>query len=260
MTHGQDITARRRRTGRDMVRESDAGSAPGSNEEPKRAHLSLVTAEAAAPARVSGTGDASASAGGADPVGSDKTDDALPPALLPRIAEGDEGAVKEFVARYGALVWSLVRRWSPDLSEAEDAVQETFVALWRSASRYDAARATEPGWVAMVTRRRLIDRLRRRQRAIELEPLPDNYDEAVDYEPDLDREARVDTARAILRALPPAQRQMLELSLLHGRSHDEIATATGTPLGTVKSHIRRGLQRARALLAATTNGSSEEQD
>jgi RNA polymerase sigma-70 factor (ECF subfamily) len=173
--------------------------------------------------------------------------------LLPRIANGDELAVREVVARYGPLIWSLVRRWSPDTNDAEDAVQDVFVDLWRSAARFDASRSTEPGFVAMVTRRRLIDRLRKRQRAIEFEPLSDNTDMAVDQEPDIDREVRIERARDALRALPTAQRTMLELSLLHGRTHDEIARETNTPLGTVKSHIRRGLQRARDLLASSSS-------
>jgi RNA polymerase sigma-70 factor (ECF subfamily) len=169
--------------------------------------------------------------------------------VLPRIAAGDELAVRDCVARYGPLIWALARRWSPEACDLEDIVQDVFVDLWRSAARFDAARSTEAGWVAMVTRRRLIDRLRRRQRAVELEPFPDDFDQADDREPvDLDRQAQVEQAHAVLQHLPAAQRTMLELSLVHGRTHDEIARETGTPLGTVKSHIRRGLQRARALL------------
>lgn len=187
------------------------------------------------------------------------TDEPLP--LLPRIAAGDERAVRECVARYGPLVWALTRRWSPDTRDLEDTVQEVFVDLWRSASRFDATRATEAGWVAMITRRRLIDRMRRRQRAVELEPLPDDFDQVDDREPDLDRQSRVEQAHAALQSLPAAQRTMLELSLVHGRTHDEIARETGTPLGTVKSHIRRGLQRARALIqhhVVTTEGARAE--
>ncbi|MCC7055335.1 MAG: sigma-70 family RNA polymerase sigma factor [Gemmatimonadaceae bacterium] len=173
-----------------------------------------------------------------------------PEPLLPRIAAGDEGAVRACVERYGALVWSLARRWGPEPSDAEDAVQEIFIDLWRTASRYDASRTTEAGWVAMIARRRLIDRARKRERLPVLEALPEDYDVAGEDERDLDREWRAEQARAVLRELPPAQRRMLELSLLHGRTHDEIARDTETPLGTVKSHIRRGLQRARDLLAA----------
>jgi RNA polymerase sigma-70 factor (ECF subfamily) len=178
--------------------------------------------------------------------------------LLPRIATGDDRAVRDCVARYGALVWSLARRWSPDGGDAEDAVQEIFIDLWRTASRYDQSRTSEAGWVAMIARRRLIDRARKRERLPALESIPDNFDVASESERDLDREWRAEQARAVLRELPPAQRRMLELSLLHGRTHDEIARETETPLGTVKSHIRRGLQRARDLLAARTRDEAGE--
>lgn len=178
--------------------------------------------------------------------------------LLPRIAAGDERAVRDCVARYGPLVWSLARRWSPDGGDAEDAVQEIFIDLWRTAARYDASRTSEAGWVAMIARRRLIDRARRRERLPALESIPDDFDVASESERDLDREWRAEQARAILRELPPAQRHMLELSLVHGKTHDEIARETETPLGTVKSHIRRGLQRARDLLAARTTHDAGE--
>jgi RNA polymerase sigma-70 factor (ECF subfamily) len=198
-----------------------------------RAHLALVPA----------------AAGAASPQ---------PMPLLPQIAAGDERAVRECVARYGALVWSLARRWSPDGSDAEDAVQEVFIDLWRTAARYDATRITEAGWVAMVARRRLIDRARRRERLPALESIPEDFDRASESERDLDREWRAEQARAVLRELPPAQRRMLELSLVHGKTHDEIARETETPLGTVKSHIRRGLQRARDLLASRTHDEDGE--
>lgn len=195
-----------------------------SGSESSRAHLALVTGGAAA-------------ALSREP-------------LLPRIAGGDERAVRDCVARYGALVWSLARRWTAESGDAEDAVQEIFIDLWKTAARYDSTRTSESGWVAMIARRRLIDRARRRERLPALESIPDDFDVASESERDLDREWRAEQARAVLRELPPAQRRMLELSLLHGRTHDEIARETETPLGTVKSHIRRGLQRARDLLAA----------
>ncbi|MDZ7630814.1 MAG: sigma-70 family RNA polymerase sigma factor [Gemmatimonadaceae bacterium] len=195
--------------------------------EPARAHLTLVP---------------------------DRASDATRPAepLLPRIAAGDEVAVRDCVARYGALVWSLARRWSSESGDAEDAVQEIFIDLWRTAARYDASRTSEAGWVAMIARRRLIDRARKHERLPAMESIPDDFDVASETERDLDREWRAEQARAVLRELPPAQRRMLELSLVHGRTHDEIARETETPLGTVKSHIRRGLQRARDLMASRT--------
>jgi RNA polymerase sigma factor (sigma-70 family) len=178
------------------------------------------------------------------------SDDTAVSPLLPDVAAGSERAVQACVARYGALVWSLARRWSPDQADAEDATQEIFIDLWRSASKYDPSRLTEAGWVAMIARRRLIDRSRRRERLPSFEPLAEEHDAVDERAYDVEHAARVEQARAVLRELPATQRRMLELSLLEGRSHDEIARETSTPLGTVKSHIRRGLQRARDLLAS----------
>ncbi|HYW30137.1 MAG TPA: sigma-70 family RNA polymerase sigma factor, partial [Gemmatimonas sp.] len=129
--------------------------------------------------------------------------------LLPRIAAGDECAVAECVARYEALVWSLARRWCRDTGEAEDAVQEIFFDLWKTATRFDRARTTEAGWVAMIARRRLIDRARRNARQPALDALPEGFDLADDREQDLDREDRARRARAVLGELSPVQRQVL---------------------------------------------------
>src|SRR5436190_14026687 len=82
--------------------------------------------------------------------------------LLGRVAAGDEAAVRECLARYGGLVWSIARRFEP--SDAEDAVQEIFLDLWKSAARFDRAVASETAFVAMIARRRLIDRRRTRGR------------------------------------------------------------------------------------------------
>lgn len=193
--------------------------------DPSRAHLTLVT---------------TSMEGAASPT----------EPLLPRIAAGEERAVAECLRRYGSLVWSLARRWSAEAGDAEDAAQEIFIDLWKTAARYDASRTSEAGWVAMIARRRLIDRARRRDRQPALDTMPDDFDVADDREQDLDRTWRAERARAVIGELPNAQRHMLELALLHGHTHEEIARTTGTPLGTVKSHIRRGLQRARELLAA----------
>ena len=182
--------------------------------------------------------------------------------LLPRIAAGDERAVGECVARYGALIWSLARRWVPDAQDAEDAVQDVFIDLWRTAAKFDPTKATEPGWVALLARRRLIDRMRKRQRLPDVESYGEEHDlpdeRAQDVASAMDRSARADRARAVIQELPPAQRRMLELSLLEGKTHDEIARETNTPLGTVKSHIRRGLMRARDLLNGV--GPTADQD
>src|ERR1043165_482447 len=83
-------------------------------------------------------------------------------ALLARVAGGDPRAVRDCIARYGGLVWSIARRFEG--ADAEDAVQEIFLDLWKSAARFDPQIASEPAFVAMIARRRLIDRRRTRRR------------------------------------------------------------------------------------------------
>jgi RNA polymerase sigma-70 factor, ECF subfamily len=167
------------------------------------------------------------------------------PTLLARVAAGDPVAVRECLAAFGGLVWSIARRAEP--GDAEDAVQEIFLDLWKSAGRHDPGIASEAAFVAMIARRRLIDRRRMRMRrpaTQDLDDLPSIPDQA--NAPDTCAEAN-QAARA-LQQLRPEQRQVLVLSTCHGMSHGEIAAQTGMPLGTVKAHARRGLMSIRAAL------------
>lgn len=165
-----------------------------------------------------------------------------PPPLLGRIAAGDAAAVREFLARYGNLVWSLARRFEgPD---AEDAVQEIFLDLWKSAARFDPQVASEPAFVTVIARRRLIDRRRFRARRPTGEPIKESVPDR-GSQPDLCAEAS-QAARA-LEQLRPEQRKVL-VATCQGMSHGEIAEETGMPLGTVKAHARRGLLSIRAAL------------
>jgi RNA polymerase sigma-70 factor (ECF subfamily) len=170
--------------------------------------------------------------------------------ILERIAAGDQAAVKECMDRFGGLVWSLARRFSPRREDAEDAVQEIFLSLWKSADRYDPALASEATFVAMVARRRLIDRNRARSarpQGTELEAGPEPAARGGAGQV----EAAADVRRAVelLDTLRPEQKRVVELSVLSGLSHSEIADLTGMALGTVKTHARRGLARLRAALA-----------
>ena len=173
--------------------------------------------------------------------------------LLQRVADGDPDAPEALVARYGGLVWSLARRTIADHGEAEDAVQEVFTALWRHADRFDAEVASEATFVSMIARRRLIDRRRRITRRPDAEAAGGDAIEAVIEVPTPPAEAVAtgqEHARALaaLEALRPEQRTVLLLSLGHGRTYEQIARSTGMPVGTVKTHARRGLIRVRELL------------
>lgn len=171
--------------------------------------------------------------------------------LLPRIASGDADAVQACLDRYGALVWSLARRMCRSVTDAEDAVQDIFVSIWKNAARFDPEKGSEVTFVATIARRRLIDRIRRAGRHPAEASLDANAEFAVftgraETPVELRDEAAI-AARA-MSELSEDQRRVLQMSIGHGLSHERIADATGIPLGTVKTHIRRGLIRARTLL------------
>lgn len=170
--------------------------------------------------------------------------------LLHRVANGDASAVKECIQRYGGLVWSLARRFSRSQSEAEDAAQDVFVDLWRSAHRYDVTVASEIAFVAMIARRRLIDRQRRASRQLTTETL-DDAPTATRGSERIEACSEAMLAAKVLDQIQPEQRQVLVLAACHGMSHREIADSMGLPLGTVKTHARRGLLRVREMLGAS---------
>jgi RNA polymerase sigma-70 factor, ECF subfamily len=179
--------------------------------------------------------------------------------ILQRIADGDENAVQECLKTYGGLVWSLARRMLRNSDDAEDAVQEIFVDIWKNAERFDPAQASETTFVAMIARRRLIDRIRFVQRRVSADSIDDMLVEPVEQK-GIDAQTMVEAREAFkaLNELRPEQRQVLQLSIIHGLSHQEISDATGMPLGTVKTHARRGLMQAREILGAGGGKSGKE--
>ena len=181
--------------------------------------------------------------------------------LLPRIAAGDRLAVAGCIRRYGPLVWTMARRFSVTTSDAEDAVQEIFTDLWANAGRFDAARGSERVYVTILARRRLIDRRRSSRRHYEKEIPLDEVPEAVAHSgTHAERDADIELARHVLSQLPQAQQRVITLSLAHGYSHAEVARHTGLPLGTVKTHVRRGILRVRALLAGRIGDAGAAED
>jgi len=146
-------------------------------------------------------------------------------------------------------VWSLARRMLRNSHEAEDAVQEIFVDVWKNADRFDATISSETTFIAMLARRRLIDKIRFAQRRLS----PDSLDDVL-LEPfnradkTLETSIEAEQAAEAMRTLRPEQQQVLRLSIVEGMSHQEISEATGLPLGTVKTHARRGLLQVRELM------------
>lgn len=133
--------------------------------------------------------------------------------------------------------------------DAEDAVQEIFVDIWKNAERFDESQSSETTFIAMIARRRIIDRIRRMNRRI----TADSFEDVV-AEPESRDDKRVQLsveagqAAEALRLLKPEQQRVLQLSIVQGLSHQEIADLTGMPLGTVKTHARRGILQAREML------------
>lgn len=170
-------------------------------------------------------------------------------AILQRIALGDKTAVQDCLKAYGGLVWSLARRMSPNTDDAEDAVQEIFIDIWKNAGRFDASQSSETTFIAMIARRRLIDRLRHSNRRLSPDSLEDLTVEPVNSsDGSLQMSVEAKEAAKALEVLRPEQRQVLQLSIIQGLSHQEISDATGIPLGTVKTHARRGLLQVREFL------------
>ena len=169
--------------------------------------------------------------------------------VLIRIARGEPAAVAECIDQFGPLVWALARRFSPDRAEAEDAVQEVFMDVWRSAARFNPAAGSDKAFVATIARRRLIDRLRRRAQHPPLASI-DELETVGFADPGTAGEISIEAERAAtaIAELKEDQQRVIELAVIHGLAHSEIAARTGLPLGTVKTQMRRGLMRVRELL------------
>ncbi|MGI9035670.1 MAG: RNA polymerase sigma factor [Pyrinomonadaceae bacterium] len=176
-------------------------------------------------------------------------------AVLQRIASGDKTAVQDCLSKYGGLVWSLARRMSPNTDDAEDAVQEIFTDIWKNAARFNEKQASETTFVAMIARRRLIDRLRKSQRQPNADSLEDILTEpSKDYTREMQICIEAKEVASVMRDLRPEQQKVLYLSIVQGLSHQEIADLTKMPIGTVKTHARRGLMQIRELLNGSNSG------
>jgi RNA polymerase sigma-70 factor, ECF subfamily len=161
--------------------------------------------------------------------------------LIARVGEGDAGAFEQLYRRYSRPVFALALRRLGDRGRAEDAVQETFASIWRSAGSYRRERGPGAPWLYAVARNAIVDRRRA------LGPVPaEPVDEASsDAGPD-ERAESSWTAWRIHRALielPEQERKLIELAYWGGLSQSEIADFVGIPLGTVKTRTRSALSR-----------------
>lgn len=155
--------------------------------------------------------------------------------------------MEECVQRYASMVWSIVRKRCR-ASDAEDIVQEVFLDVWKSARRFDPAIAEEATFIAMIARRRVIDRIRSQQREPDVSPLSETNEPARTMSAWTEINDQAAHARKLMQALNEDERRVIELAVDEGLSQSQIAQRTKLPLGTVKSHARRGMMRLRTLL------------
>jgi RNA polymerase sigma factor (sigma-70 family) len=170
-------------------------------------------------------------------------------ALLALVSRSDNAALAELYDRYGRAAYGLAVRILRDPALAEDAVQDAFLGVWRSAGGFRGDRAKPSTWILTLVHRRAVDLVRReeRRRASVLEAAPQETGEATDEEAALRAKRRV--VQEALRQLPDEQREALELAYYGGFSQSELAERLGQPLGTVKSRMFTGLGRLRDALA-----------
>lgn len=163
--------------------------------------------------------------------------------LISAIRSGDEPAMAQLYDRYSGIVYAVALRVLGDTAAAEDVLQEVFIQLWRNPQVFDASRGSLAGWLAVISRNRAIDALRKRR------PEDDIDDVVVSVDPDLVRglewNQTVNKIRGVIGTMPPPQRSAIEMSFFEGLTHIEIAEKTGEPLGTIKTRIRAGLTALR---------------
>jgi RNA polymerase sigma-70 factor (ECF subfamily) len=177
--------------------------------------------------------------------------------LLARIAAGEQQALGQFYDQTLAKVYGLILRVLRNPADAEEVVSDLFLQVWEKARDYQPDRGGALAWLRTLAWSRAVDRQRRQRRhALEMELHPedgeDTYADCEQLQPET-AAAAWSSARAVQAAfgnLSEVQKQILTLAFQQDMSHQDIASHTGMPLGTVKSHARRGLSALRAALGA----------
>ena len=169
-------------------------------------------------------------------------------ALVALMARSEQSALAELYDRYGRIAYGLSLRVLRDESLAEDAVQEGFLAVWRTAARFMPERGKASTWILTLVHRRAVDVVRReeRRRADTLEYAPEQG--GGDVHEDAWLRLQRERVQAALKQLPDQQREAIELAYYGGFSQSELAERLGQPIGTIKSRMFAGLARLRELL------------
>jgi RNA polymerase sigma-70 factor, ECF subfamily len=178
-------------------------------------------------------------------------------ALMRRVADNDREAVAQLYDRFASLVYRLAYQSMPTRADAEDAVQEIFVRLWRTADRYDPKRAALVTWVMLISRRHLVDRLRRSKARVKATSIDERQmtaraEQGSGVGGEADRSERFSELMQRVDKLPELQKTVVVRAYLGGQTLRQIADELNAPIGTVKSALSRALVRLRE------RGSGEE--
>jgi len=173
--------------------------------------------------------------------------------MIARIGQGDQSAFSALYDRLSGPLYSLAVKMLGDAGEAQDALQDVFLQIWSRAGTYDPEQSSVFSWTVLLTRSRVIDRLRARGRRLRV-VAGSTDDKDADVADASTMESAADTAdkndeaarvRSLLNHLPAEQREAIELAFFGHLTHHEIAARLGQPLGTIKARIRRGLLKLR---------------
>ncbi len=170
--------------------------------------------------------------------------------LIQQVVNQNRAALSALYDRYARVVYSVAYRSLNSVEESEEVVMDVFAKIWTTAASYDSTKARVDTWIFMMTRSRVLDRLRSKQRRGKVTTAITVFDTpttANDASLDLEVAERRQVVLTALASLPVEQRQVLELAYYHGWSQREIAEHTDTALGTVKTRIRLGLEKLRSI-------------
>jgi len=169
-------------------------------------------------------------------------------ALVSAVRSGSQDAMAQLYDRYSSVVYAVALRVLADAAAAEDILQEIFMQLWRNPGAFDASRGNLAPWLAVISRNRAVDVLRKRRPQMEI--TENLISVEPDFASDADRGRIAEKIRAVLKSMPAPQRSALEMAYFEGLTHIEIAAKTGEPLGTIKTRIRTGLLALRKTFVA----------
>ena len=171
--------------------------------------------------------------------------------LLARVAKKDAQALAEFYDRTAPVLFTLAKSILIDAALAEDVLQEVYVQIWEKAEVFDPTLGKPISWALALTRNKALDRLRSsKRRESAMQEFAEVSENQASEPPAANVELKetADIVKQAMSGLPDKQRQAIELSLLRGLAHSEVAEVMGEPLGTVKAWIRRGIIEIRAQL------------